>query len=115
MIEYEMREKVLKSRKRTKRKLLIDFRDEKYGPLAVFLETEVKNFAAEITEALAEKLGIRGNLCRADFGPETVHITCAAGSMEEEESCSVSRADFEAVLTDYETRLAALRAGQETN
>ena len=108
MMDYEIRQITLKSRKKTKRKLLIDFPDGQYAPLAVFLETEVKNFAGEIAAALAENSVFRGNLCTAEFGGETVNIT--GGPDEEAASCRVSRADFAAVLADFEARLAAMRA-----
>lgn len=64
-----------------KERLLIDFYDEKYELLSIFLETEIASFEdwikADFDAVLLGKClqrTVNGNICHVEIGPETTKV-----------------------------------------
>ncbi len=121
MLEHNYREIRLRGKNNTKRKLVIEFADEKYELLAEFLMGDMmqfrKAFENELDAVLdgqREKAQLRGNKCHLVIFPDYVVIYDETAEDGLGNWCQVDMDDFLDAVNEWDQKTLDLKEEKET-
>ena len=120
MLEHHYRELRLRGKNNTKRKLVLEFMDEKYDLLAEFIMSDLSQFRDEIEQELdavlngeLDKSDIRGNRCHLAIFPYYVIVYDDLAEDGVGQWCQADMDDFLDIIEEWDQKSEELREREE--